>query len=197
MGSKYLFKLEYDNEKFSSFFVNLYEKKDYNFADITNDIRNYVRSLQYVMPSTIRMEFKDDDGDYMNLLYEDGEMFKQMFETSNPVKDRIYLKVSQLHSPVLNPLPKSKHAALKVREGNDDNRKMEPLSPFFDKSLRRRPMLTAARSKLSPRFLDGIEDEDGDEEEYYNRIDSTQNIPATITSLSPLERYMKSEASKV
>ena len=108
MGSKYLFKLEYDNEKFSSFFVNLYEKKDYNFADLTNDIRSYVRSLQYVTPSTIRIRFKDDDGDYVNLSYGDGEMFKEMFETANPVKDRdykrIYLKVSQLDSPVLNPL---------------------------------------------------------------------------------------------
>ena len=196
MGSKYLFKLEYDNEKFSSFFVNLYEKKDYNFADLTNDIRSYVRSLQYVTPSTIRIRFKDDDGDYVNLSYGDGEMFKEMFETANPVKDRdykrIYLKVSQLDSPVLNPLPKSKHAAVKVNEENGDNPKMEPSSPIFDKSQRRRPMLTAARSKLSSRFLDGIDDEDeDDDEEYYDRLDSTQDIPATVTSLSPLERYMK------
>ena len=120
MGSKYLFKLEYDNEKFSSFFVNLYEKKDYNFADLTNDIRSYVRSLQYVTPSTIRIRFKDDDGDYVNLSYGDGEMFKEMFETANPVKDRdykrIYLKVSQLDSPVLNPLRfQSRSGAINVR----------------------------------------------------------------------------------
>ena len=78
MGSKYLFKLEYDNEKFSSFFVNLYKKKDYNFADLTNDIRSSVRSMQYVTPSTIRIRFKDDDGDYMNLSYGDGEMFRDV-----------------------------------------------------------------------------------------------------------------------
>ena len=115
----------------------------------------------------------------------------EMFKTANPAKDSdyksIYLKVSQLDSPVLNPLPKLKHAAAKV---NDDNPKMEPSSPILDKSQRRRPMLTAARSKLSSRFLDGIDDEDEDEE-YYDRLDSTQDIPATVTSLSPLERYMK------
>ena len=197
MGSKYLFKLEYNNEKFSTFFVNLHEKYDYNFVDLTNDIKANVRSLQYVTPNTIRIRFKDDDGDFVNLSYGDQEMFKEMFEAAVAVKDRehkkIYLKVSQLDSPVLDPHPKSKQAAVKVtsneKNANDPNTEL-PDHPL-NESQRRPSVHPAARSKLSSKLV-GLDCSDDDDEEFYDRIKPTQSVPAqSTTGLSPLERYMK------
>jgi hypothetical protein len=205
MGSKYLFKLEYNDDKFSTFFVNLYEKNDYNFMDLTNDIKANVRSLQHVTPTTIRIRYKDDDGDFVNLSFGDIEMFKEMFESANHVKDRdykkIYLKVSQLDSPVLDPLPKSKHAAKINEDDVDKNPNTELPDPIFNESQRRPPMHTAARSKLSSKFIgvteDQFEDEEAEEryyDTYYDRLEPTQTVPVPaqgVTGLSPLERYMK------
>ena len=194
MGSKYLFKVQYNDHKYSTFFVNFYEKSSYNFIHLTSDIKANVRSLQHVTPSTIRIRFKDDDGDFVNLSYGDHDIFKEMFETANSVKDReykkIYLRVSQLDSPVLYPLPKSDHAAVKISNGDINGSNTEFPDPIFNELPKRPPMHTVARSKLSSRFVSITDDEDEDEDNY-NRIEPTQNIPAQSTSLSPLDRYME------
>ena len=127
----------------------------------------------------------------MNLSYGDHDMFKEMFETANSVKDReykkIYLRVSQLDSPVLYPLPKSDHAAVKISDGDINDSNTELPDPIFNELPKRPPMYTAARNKLSSSFFGVTEDEDEDEDNY-DRIEPTQNIPAQSTSLSPLER---------
>ena len=76
--------------KNTALFLSTYLKKSYNFVDLTSDIRANIRSLQYVTPTTIRIRFRDDDGDYVNLTYGDQQMFSEMFESAQPVNDRDY-----------------------------------------------------------------------------------------------------------
>ncbi len=72
---KYLFKVEYSSEKFCSFFVNLKEQFDYSFVKLTADIRSNIRSLQYLTPTTIRIRFRDEEGDFDNLPFDNCELF--------------------------------------------------------------------------------------------------------------------------
>ena len=101
--ARYLFKVEYSSEKFGSFFVNAKEQPHYSFVKLTADIRKNIPSLQYLTPTTIRIRFRDEDGDFVNLPVENNEMFNEMLKSGRPIEDRdyikIYLKVSELDSP--------------------------------------------------------------------------------------------------
>ena len=75
MASRYLFKVEYGENRFCSFFVNLTDFSDYSFVKLTNDIKQNVRALQVTTPNTIRIRFRYEDGDYINLPYGNRDMF--------------------------------------------------------------------------------------------------------------------------
>ncbi len=71
---------------------------------LTNDIKQNVRCLQVTTANTIRIRFRDEDGDYVNLPYGNRDMFIEMFKTGKLLNNRdytkIYLKVSELDSPM-------------------------------------------------------------------------------------------------
>ena len=102
MAARYLFKVEYAENRFCSFFVNLLNVNDYSFIKLTNDIKEHVRALQVTTPNTIRIRFRDDDGDYVNLPYGDHDLFVEMLKSGKVQNDReytkIHLKVSELDS---------------------------------------------------------------------------------------------------
>ncbi len=104
MASRYWFKVEYGENRFCTFFVNLTDFSDYSFVKLTNDIKQNVRCLQVTTPNTIRIRFRDEDGDYVNLPYGNRDMFIEMFKTGKLLNNRyytkIYLKVSELDSPM-------------------------------------------------------------------------------------------------
>ena len=104
MASRYMFKVEYAENRFCSFFVSLTNLNDYSFVKLTNDIKVHVRALQVTTPNTIRIRFRDEDGDYVNLPYGDHEMFLEMFKSGKLANERdytkIHLKVSELDSPM-------------------------------------------------------------------------------------------------
>lgn len=107
--ARYLFKVEYSSDKFCSFFVNMKEQLNYSFVKLTADIRKNIPSLQYLTPTTIRIRFRDEEGDFVNLPVENNEMFNEMLKSGRPIEDRDYikisLKVSELDSPATSNIP--------------------------------------------------------------------------------------------
>lgn len=117
MASRYLFKVEYAENRFCSFFLHLVDLTDYSFVKLTNDIKQHVRALQIITPNTVRIRFRDEGGDYVNLPYGDKDMFLEMFKSGKLVHDRhyvkIHLKVSELDSPMGMPTHISKEKQLR------------------------------------------------------------------------------------
>ncbi len=180
---KYLFKVEHSSEKFCSFFVNLKEQFDYSFVKLTADIRSNIRSLQYLTPTTIRIRFRDEEGDFVNLPFDNCELFKEMLKSGHPVEDRdytkIHLKVSELDSPA------NISAALQcgnrpILEAEMQQRVQLRSVPVESDAL---PIVKrAAPSSLHSKF-DSVADE--------KQSDTQTPLPtrAATTNISPLERY--------
>ena len=101
--ARYLFRIEYSSEKFCSFFVDIREQINYSFVKLTADIRSNIPSLQYLSPTTIRIKFRDEEGDFVNLPIDNDDMFQEMLKSGRPVANRdhvkVHLKVSELDSP--------------------------------------------------------------------------------------------------
>ena len=180
---KYLFKVEYSSEKFCSFFVILKEQFDYSFVKLTADIRSNIRSLQYLTPTTIRIRFRDEEGDFVNLPFDNCELFKEMLKSGHPVEDRdytkIHLKVSELDSPA-NISAASQCGNRPVLEAEMQQRVQLRSVPVESDAI---PIVKrAAPSSLHSKF-DSVADE--------KQSDTQTPSPtrAATTNISPLERY--------
>lgn len=64
-----------------------------------------IPSLQYLTPTTIRIRFRDEEGDFVNLPVENNEMFNEMLKSGRPIEDRDYIKISLKVSELDLPLP--------------------------------------------------------------------------------------------
>ena len=178
MAARYLFKVEYAENRFCSFFVNLLNVNDYSFIILTNDIKEHVRALQVITPNTIRIRFRDDDGDYVNLPYGDHDLFVEMLKSGKVQNDReytkIHLKVSELDSPIgmathlfikeqlkcgapeIKP-PQTFEPAV-VNDDNDDKDLRIPVSKTQKKVLEKIPCQKTNRS-LDATFLTAADDD--------------------------------------
>ena len=194
MAARYLFKVEYAENRFCSFFVNLLNVNDYSFIKLTNDIKEHVRALQVITPNTIRIRFRDDDGDYVNLPYGDHDLFVEMLKSGKVQNDReytkIHLKVSELDSPIgmathlfikeqlkcgapeIKP-PQTFEPAV-VDDDNDDKDLRIPVSKTQKKVLEKIPCQKTNRS-LDATFLTAADDD---------------VITTKPDGLSPLQRYI-------
>lgn len=90
--ARYLFKVEYSSDKFCSFFVNVKEQLNYSFVKLTAGFVK-IPSLHYLTPTTFRIRFRDEEGDFVNLPVEDKEMFNEMLKSGRHIEDRDYVKI--------------------------------------------------------------------------------------------------------
>ena len=97
------------------------------------DIRRTCGSLRHHTSSTLRVRYKDEDGDFVNLNEDDTDNFQEMFVRASSVDEGLYrkiiLRVSELDSPVVQPLGLARKRKIQeISSGRDTERKLDPLS---------------------------------------------------------------------
>jgi len=80
-------KVVYGNKKFFKFNVEA-EFVDgivlnYSFSLLVEDIRKICGSLRHHTSSTLRVRYKDEDGDFVNLNEDGTNNFQEMFESTD------------------------------------------------------------------------------------------------------------------
>ena len=104
------------------------------------DIRRTCGSLRHHTCSTLRIRYKDEDGDYVNLNEDDTDNFQEMFVRASSVHEGLYrkilLRVSELDSPVVQPLDLAKRRQLQEMStsASESERNLGPRS--LERSLR-------------------------------------------------------------
>ena len=117
---KFQVKVEYGREKFVKFYVeaDVVDGKvlRYSFSSLVEDIRRTCGSLRHHTSSTLRIRYKDEDGDFVNLNEDDTDNFQEMFVRASSVDEGLYrkvlLRVSELDSPVVQPTVQAKRRKL-------------------------------------------------------------------------------------
>ncbi|XP_015762055.1 PREDICTED: uncharacterized protein LOC107341151 [Acropora digitifera] len=135
---KFQVKVEYGKDKFVKFYVEADVVDgivaNYSFSSLVEDIRRTCGSLRHHTSSTLRVRYKDEDGDFVNLNEDDTDNFQEMFVRASSVDEGLYrkiiLRVSELDSPVVQPLGLARKR--KIQEisysGRDTEHKLDPLS---------------------------------------------------------------------
>ena len=117
---KFQVKVEYGREKFVKFYVEADvvdgKVQRYSFSSLVEDIRRTCGSLRHHTSSTLRIRYKDEDGDFVNLNEDDTDNFQEMFVRASSVDEGLYrkvlLRVSELDSPVVQPTVQAKRRKL-------------------------------------------------------------------------------------
>ena len=120
----------------------------YSFS--SEDIRRTCGSLRHHTSSTLRIRYKDEDGDYVNLNEDDTDNFQEMFVRASSVDEGLYrkilLRVSELDSPVVQPLDLAKRRKIQEMStpASESEHRLDPrpLERSFD---------NAATSALNPK----------------------------------------------
>lgn len=98
----YQVKVKYGNDRFSTFLI-----KDISFAKLMQEIKQKCSSLAHLPASNIRVRYRDEDGDMINLSEDpDGFAFGEMLRSAKEVKDRDYKKIFLQASEIDSPLPR-------------------------------------------------------------------------------------------
>lgn len=108
---KYKVKVEYGKDRFVKFSIDgqLVDGsiQNYSFSSLVEDIRKRCGSLRHQF---LRIRYKDEDGDYVNLIEDDIENFNDMFVRAPSEGEgtalcrKILLRVAELDSPVVQPM---------------------------------------------------------------------------------------------
>ena len=137
---KFQVKVEYGKDKFVKFYVEADVVDgivlNYSFSSLVEDIRrtNTCGSLRHHTSSTLRVRYKDEDGDFVDLYEDDTDNFQEMFVLASSVDEGLYrkiiLRVSELDSPVVQPLGLARKR--KIQEisssARDTEHKLDPRS---------------------------------------------------------------------
>ena len=113
-------KMEYGREKFVKFYVeaDVVDGKvlRYSFSSLVEAIRRTCGTLRHHTSNTLRIRYKDEDGDFVNLNEDDTDNFQEMFVRASSVDEGLYrkvlLRVSELDSPVVQPTVQAKRRKL-------------------------------------------------------------------------------------
>jgi len=98
----YQVKVKYGEERFSTFLI-----KDISFAKLIHAIKQNCSPLAHLHVSNIRLRYRDEDGDMINLSEDpDDFAFGEMLRSAKEVKDRDYGKICLQASEVDSPLPR-------------------------------------------------------------------------------------------
>ena len=94
---KFQVKVEYGREIFVKFYVeaDVVDGKvlRYSFSSLVEDIQRTCGCLRHHMFSTLRIRYKDEDGDFVNLNEDDTDNFQEMFVCASSVDEGLYRKV--------------------------------------------------------------------------------------------------------
>ena len=135
---KFQVKVEYGQDKFVKFYIEadvvdgIVQK--YSFSSLVEDIRRTCGSLRHHTSSTLRIRYKDEDGDFVNLNEDDTDNFQEMFVRASSVDEGLYRKillgVSELDSPVVQPLDLAKRRKLQDMSTSaiESEHKLDPRS---------------------------------------------------------------------
>ena len=98
----YHVKVKYGEERFSTFLI-----KDISLAKLMQVIKQNCSALAHLPTSNIRVRYRDEDGDMMNLSEDpDDFAFGEMLRSAKEVKDRDHRKIFHQASEVDSPLPR-------------------------------------------------------------------------------------------
>ena len=103
------------------------------------DIRRTCGSLRHLTSNTLRIRYKDEDGDYVNLNENDTDNFHEMFVRASLVDEGLYrkilLRVTELDSTVVQPLDLAKRRKLQEISisASESEHKLDP--PSLERSF--------------------------------------------------------------
>ncbi|KAL9981945.1 hypothetical protein ACROYT_G010712 [Oculina patagonica] len=105
----YQIKVEYgDDKRFSTFLLY-----DITLEKLLSEVKRHCSPLAHLPTSNIKIRFRDEDGDFINLFGSDGFAFQEMLRSSKTVKDQDYRKIYLVANEVDSPMPK-KECGVKI-----------------------------------------------------------------------------------
>lgn len=96
-------KVEYGHNRFATFLLE--DATNISFDVLIYHIKKNCTLLSHLPSSNIRLRYRDDDGDMVNLT-DDKFAFSEMLRTATDVKDRDFKKIYIQASEIDSPLPK-------------------------------------------------------------------------------------------
>lgn len=105
--ANYQIKVQYGADRFSTFLL-----QDISYDGLLSSIRKNCSSLSCLEQDMIRLRYKDEDGDLVNIAKGDDFAFTEMLRTAQVVKDRDYKKVFIQANEIDSPLPSSRKRRL-------------------------------------------------------------------------------------
>ena len=181
---RFQLKVEYGPGKFVKFWKNI-SLKTYHFRDLVADVIKNCPTLAHLTPSTIRIRYADEDGDYINLREGDTQNFDEMLSHSQHFEERDYkkiiLRVNELDSPLCQQEKKRK------RTHCDKNSEFEPRSLTYSVGEQNRNV----DLEMSSAFESDIDEETSSMEETCSSTNPIDAKRCLIVGKSPLEKYLE------
>ena len=125
----YQVKVEYSEEKWISFFVNMVDVHcdNYTFQNLVVDIASRCPSLSHLTTMTMRIRYRDDEGNYVNINYGDDKGYREMWNNAFEVDDRDYkrlkLKAGEINSPYARDPRSGRNCDNQCQPDRETNRK--------------------------------------------------------------------------
>ena len=85
--ANYQFKVEYSPGKFVKMFRTI-DTSTYSFHDLVDDIKKHCPGFTNLTAQTIRIRFRDDESDYINLTEKDDLNFEEMLQQATFAEER-------------------------------------------------------------------------------------------------------------
>lgn len=121
----YQVKVKYGEERFCTFLI-----KDISFATLIQEIKQNCSSLTHLPASNIRVRYRDEDGDIINLTGDPhGFAFAEMLRSAQEVKDQEYRKIFLQPSEIDSPLPRKNRRTDMEMPSSSASAEFESLRP--------------------------------------------------------------------
>ena len=143
----YHVKVKYGEERFCTFLI-----KDITFANHVQEIKRNCSPLEHLPASNIRVRYRDEDDDMINLLDDSiGFSFGEMLRSAKEVKERDYKKIFPQASEIDSPLPrKMRRTDLGMPSSEADNESLPSKHLSFTPDDARLAATTGNRAEKSP-----------------------------------------------
>ena len=94
-------KVEYGEKRFATFLL-----ENVSYDGLVSSIRKNCSSLAHLDADKIRLRYRDEDGDMVNICEADHFAFSEMLRTAKEVKDRDYKKIFIQANEIDSPCPR-------------------------------------------------------------------------------------------
>ena len=94
-------KVEYGGKRFATFLL-----ENVSYDSLVSSIRKNCSSLAHLDADNIRLRYRDEDGDMVNVCQADLFAFSEMLRTAKEVKDRDYKKIFIQANEIDSPCPR-------------------------------------------------------------------------------------------